>query len=454
MFWPTGAARPAWFHCVVEETRLDAIKTALSVTNGAAPLVFYDGRSSKTVTAQMRMLPERPINVNVGTSANKFYLVTLTDQRFYWYQRRGVVNPPSSWAELFDQIGTLLDVTIATDTIASSYDIPSTKWASGYASISALFDAAATQIGHRVIVALNGDVRTVTWESAQGDSDAYFDTADPVISGGRTSTNGIVRTAPASVVSVFASATDGALGPNPYTVETTLFSLGLSQYGGASGQTGNRETIFADAAYNGLNSTAIATYASGQARDYYGWYLSDADAAWPGIEPFVPTGWEDSIEWTLTIRDDGPFALTRVRRGPWRTFYGGDYSAGYVATLGTPGGGPASIIANVCAQYATGIVITASSYVIDPTFTQLVYIHASAVVAPITITLFGPASRLSTSGLTWADRYVIKKVDATVNAVTVLTASGLVEFATGQSYSSQGQGGTFYHDGTNWYKEP
>lgn len=328
LYWPTGASRPAWFHAVVDEPRLLAIRLAVGSTALAAPLVLFDGRAGKTITAQMRMVAERPINVTTGESGEKFYLITLTDDRFFWYMRRGIVTAPSSWANLLSQLGVLLGVSITTDTINSAYLTPSSKWATAYCFPSVLLDAAAAQIGQRIVVGLNGAVYSVNWETAKTASDLYFATADAPVAGGRVSASGIARFAPASVRTVFPDNSSGTYSSTPYVVSNSLVSLAVPGYGAATGLAGYYESTFGDTPYSGSNATALATYAAAAATDLYGWRLSDADVAWPGVEPFTPTGWEDRIEWTFTVRGGEPFALTTVRRGPWMDLLAGSFQGG------------------------------------------------------------------------------------------------------------------------------
>lgn len=327
LYWPTGASRPAWFHCVVESSRLALIKTALGATNVAAPLVMYDSRTGKTVTAQMRMLPSRPVNVSCGDSDEQFYLVTLTDDRFFWYGRRGVVTTPATWAALYAQIEALLGVTLSVETVPSEYATPSAKWVTSYASTPALLDAVAAQVGQRIVVGLDGLVYAVGWETAKAAFDAYLAAADPVTTGGAVAD--VPRIAPELVVTTFADVSSGSLAAVPHVVTTTLASLAITEYGGATGVADDYETLYADLPYDGANTTAVNDYAARAAFDYYGWLLESPDVVWPGVEPYVPTGWEDACEWTLTTRGpDDPFSITRVRRGPWRTFAGGDYTTG------------------------------------------------------------------------------------------------------------------------------
>lgn len=321
LFWPTGASRPAWFHFVAETSRLEAIRAAVGNPVTAAPLVMYDGRSGKTVTASMILLADRPLNITCGDSDETYWLCTLTDVRYFWYLKRGQITAPSSWTDLFSQLGTVLGTAITVDAVDAGYGLPSPKWVTDFRTPGSLLDAAAYQVGQRVVVGLDGSVRTVNWETAQTASTLYFSTADAPISGGRVSQAGIVACAPSSVVTVFGDAS----GTTPYVVTKTLVGLAVPGYGAATGVLSHHGTVFGDGVYDGTNAVALDAYATAASTDWYGWNLSDPDVAWPGVEPWAPTGWEERVEWTITVRDDGPFALTTVRRGPWTEFYAGDF---------------------------------------------------------------------------------------------------------------------------------
>lgn len=335
--WPTGASRAAWFHTVVETDRLNRIKTAVGLTNTASPLVFYDGRAGKTITAQMRMLPERPLNV-LGHDFSDLWLLTLTDQRFFWNWCRGNITQPVSWTELFSRLGTLLGVSITVEGIDARYGEPSAKWVLPYANTPVVLDAAATQVGQRVVVGLDGTVKTVNWETARAASDAYIASSSRVVAGGLTSEASIGRYVPASVDVLFLDATTTPASKVPAVTNRTLTSLAIPQYGAATGVVGFKQAVYADLVYDGTNGFDAVNYANAAAEDWYGWRLPDTDIVYPGVEPWVPTGWEDTCEWVLKLVDenpltetpgaDDPIALTRVRRGPWLDFSGGDWYGG------------------------------------------------------------------------------------------------------------------------------
>lgn len=327
--WPVGACRPAWFHAVVNRDILDQIRTAVGDPMTPKPLVLYDGRTGKTVTATMYLLPARPLN-QLGHTKSDGWMLTLTDARFYWHWRRGVITDPSegSWASLYNQIAAILGITITVETVNSAYGTPSKKWANYYVPTPAVLDAVANTVGQRVVVSLDGSVRTVTAGTAATESDTYIAASDPVMSGGYLSPQDIGRYVPASVKTLFLDTSTTPYPAAPHVETNTLASLTITGYGTAVGLSSFYQTLYADTPYTGTNTTEVEDYAERAATDWYTWRLSDVDAVWPGIEPYPMTGWEDTVEWTFQKRADAPFASTYVRRGPFSDMPSGDWKAG------------------------------------------------------------------------------------------------------------------------------
>lgn len=327
--WPVGASRPAWFHAVVNTDILDAIRSAVGDPMTPQDLVLFDDRTGKTVTASMYLLPSRPLN-QLGHTKSDGWMLTLTDQRFYWHWRRGVITDPSegTWENLYAQLGSILGVSISADTVSSAYATPSKKWASYYGPTPAVLDAVAATVGQRVVVALDGSVSTTNAGTAATASDAYIAASDPVISGGYLSPQDIRRYVPGAVKTLFLDASVDPHPAAPHVVTNTLASLSITNYSSSQGLSGFYQTVNGDLPYTGTNSAAVAAYASAAATDWYNWRLSDVDLVWPGIEPYPMTGWEDTVEWTFQKRADAPFASTYVRRGPFNDMTSGDWRAG------------------------------------------------------------------------------------------------------------------------------
>lgn len=363
--WPTGASRPAWFHTLVNTSRLEAIKSAIGSVSTPKPLYFSDGRDGCAVTAQMYALPERPLN-NLGDEFSDLWLLTLTDQRFYWYWKRGAVTQPTSHADLYAQLATILGVTVTVETVDSAYGTPSAKWVSSYTrNTPVVLDAAAEQCGQRVVVGLDGSVKTVNWETARAASGDYVESRPTVIAGGFVPEASIGRYVPASVNVLFVDTSSSLVTTTPHVVNKTLTELAVTQYGSASGVASTAAAVPADIPYTGSNTSAVNSYATAAAEDWYGWSLPDTDLVYGGVEAWEPTGWEDVCEWTLKlVREnpqlvtdkvhldahglrtgyDDPFASTAIRRGPWLDLPSGDFLTGLtpIPCDWIPGGCPSA----------------------------------------------------------------------------------------------------------------
>jgi hypothetical protein len=346
--WPTGASNVAWFHTIVETNRWNNIRAICAPDNYNTPqsLVFFDGRAGKTITAPMYICgAARPLN-QLGNIYNDLWLITLVDQRFYWYYSKGSITQPSSWSNLYSQIGTILGVSITPDSISSNYGVPSSKWVLPYqVSTPAILDAVANQIGQRIVVSLSGQVTTVNWTTARSAAQNYINNINgTVISGGLIEESAIANSVPSSVQTLFLNASTNPPASTPYVINVTLESLNIPEYSNAVGLPNYLQTIYADTQYNGSNLTAITNYATQAASDWYGWRLVDIDLVYPGIEPWVPTGWEDEIRWTLKLVEqnpalpdspyDDPYSKTQIHRGPWIDFQVGNYYAGYTPSSG------------------------------------------------------------------------------------------------------------------------
>lgn len=337
--WPTGASCPAFFHTIIERNRWENHISPLCSPDGyntPQPLMVFDSRPDKTITASMYICgAARPLN-QLGNPFNDLMLLTLTDQRFYWYYNRANISNPLTWTALYDQLASALGITISLDTISPNYGAPSSKWNLAYqASTNTILDAAAANVGQRVVVGLDGTVKTVNWQTARAASNAYTTSSNILISGGLIEEAAIAKSVPSSVQTLFPDKSTGTIVPIPIVVNNTLTSLSISEYGTSPGLPGYIQTIYGDTEYNGSNMSALNDYAAQAASDWYGWQLVDTDLVYPGIEPWIPTGWEDSTEWALKLISqnpalplsdgDDPYTKTQIHRGPWTSIPSGNF---------------------------------------------------------------------------------------------------------------------------------
>lgn len=307
--WPTGASRCATFHALIDGTRLAEIRDAVGNPADYADLVFGDGVNDD-ITVSMRMLPTPVIHdTGSGDESKNLYLLTLVDQRFDWrWKVADIEETPASWSSLFSTLATALDISISTDTISGDFDAPSRRWIQYHKPLPTLLDAAAAAVQQRVVVALDGSVSTVNYDTAQADADAQYEDVRKLI-GGRIEQTDFQRTAPASVDVVFGQEIGGQVQTDPYTVTVNLADLSITGYGSVTGIAGLTKTLFADLVFDATNTTACDDFANALATAWYGWYLSDLDFSAPGLLTWEPTGSEDAVEWQY---QHGGRLLTRI----------------------------------------------------------------------------------------------------------------------------------------------
>jgi hypothetical protein len=184
LYWPWGAQRPAVGHYLTTTDDLTTIREAVyptTTTVVTGDLVLDDGTAS--VTAPLWMLPPRPLG-QVG-SDNGLWLLTLVDDRFWWWTKAATVAAQSTWAALYEEIEDALGVTITVDTVPAAYLTPPADLAGRYAALPVLLDAVAASVGQRVVRAFDGTVTAqnpttarTSWEASQA---AY---AGSVLAGG------------------------------------------------------------------------------------------------------------------------------------------------------------------------------------------------------------------------------------------------------------------------------
>jgi hypothetical protein len=210
LWWPQGASRWAVGHFLATEGQLDAIRSVVYAGGVAAnyspgfaswPLVLDDGTVNAVgstaygVVAQMFMLPPRPIAQSVTLPSNsnillravqlaknnkwllpqdlaKFappvgepvYLLTLVDQRYFWWQRASTVTITpgvTTWQQLLAAITHNLGTPFAPSPVANPYGgtVPNTL-IPFLPYLPLVFDMAAIAVGQRVVQPLSGPTQT------------------------------------------------------------------------------------------------------------------------------------------------------------------------------------------------------------------------------------------------------------------------------------------------------
>lgn len=226
LWWPQGATRWATGHFLATDKGVAAMRAALgydlpNFILNPAPLILSDGNT--TITANMWMLPPRPLFQNpmnpavsatnstvpltkwlLPVSYNSFpldalgntteppgeqlYLLTFVDDRYMWWQKSSTVslNPgTTTWASLFSQIGTNLNVGITTDTISADYGTPGDFLLPYLQFLPVVLDLAAFAVGQRLVRALDGTVSLQNATTAMTSVDTQLATVpNPAMGGG------------------------------------------------------------------------------------------------------------------------------------------------------------------------------------------------------------------------------------------------------------------------------
>lgn len=154
--WPTMATRWATAHFLATTQQLNGIRAALDVLGGiSAPLVLAS-LANNPISVIMSMLPPRPISqLPGGLNLN---LLTLVDDRYYWWERRGELASPATWADAYNTLAGVIGHSILFDTIPAAYLAPPSGIFSDYASVPPLMDMVAFMVGQRIVRLLDGTV--------------------------------------------------------------------------------------------------------------------------------------------------------------------------------------------------------------------------------------------------------------------------------------------------------
>jgi hypothetical protein len=319
LHWPTGLSRCAFGHYLIDTDGLTDIRTALgSGSAGPASLVMTDGTGNSR-TFSMYLLCARPLS-QISDSTQQCFLMTLVDKRYWLRVRRGsITSTPVSWASLYGTLSSALGITLTPDTVNADYSVPNGRWVLQHKPLSVLVDAVANAVGHRVVANLDGTYDTVTATTASTAQETLVDALSKT-AGGIIVRSDLARSVESSVNVHFTSAPGGVWSDSNYTVNTTLASLSITQYDGATGVASQARSQVGELIYTGSNAATLSTYATRAARDYYLWHLLDVDITYPGITEWDPTGTEDRIEWKYGAEKP---PQTRVVRPPMQVLPAG-----------------------------------------------------------------------------------------------------------------------------------
>ena len=337
LWWPQGAARWSTCHCFITESQRNLINaTVYDSGYNQAELIYSDGTNS--LTTNMWMLPPRPlaqvapdaasqlkwILPNIITGGQPAYLMTLVDDRYFWWQRSGSVTltpGTTTWADLLTDIASALDVTITNDTIPSAYLKPPMSLVNYVECLPVLLDMVAFSTGLRVVVGYDGTVNLQNATNALASVTSQVAATTNRCAGGLISLDFATGPTicdqppliPGSVKAVFQDVSNAP----PHTVTVPMGSAGLSSslFNASVSPNDNVCPVQSIQPYDGTNGTALATLATQLAFDYYMWQMGRLDMVFRGVLPWTPEGTSDSVE----IQESG-IITTRVQRGVWYDF--------------------------------------------------------------------------------------------------------------------------------------
>lgn len=203
LVWPTGASRWAYGFFLGTTAQVEAIRKQAFGDDGEANETITlrmespddQGEASESITTDLYLLPPTPLAwVDPGIrvpSGEAAYLLTVVDQRFYWWAHAAPdfgINDTAgkTWQNVFDAIAAELDITIDVGTIDPAYLQPSRGLNLTYETIPPLLDACCASIGHRLVCGLDNGVSTQSFtEADQAADDDAADNPDRTLRAGQ-----------------------------------------------------------------------------------------------------------------------------------------------------------------------------------------------------------------------------------------------------------------------------
>lgn len=332
LFWPTSASRFSHVHFLADQSQLDAIRAYVYSAGApnnyqAAPLIMDDGTNA--IATNMWMLPPRPL---AGVTDLPLHLLTLVDERFFWWFRTStlsVLGGVTTWDSLIADIAAALGITLTVDTLDAAYLYPDPVFTLRDEPLPVLLDAACYCVGRRFVRQLDGTCRLWSPVSSRDQTAANL---------ARVPTPGNVDV---SAGGVFALGTSAPLADDPavlpaaveiiypvrrcgvdagtisYNVQLT--SLALPDFAGVLGFLGGTKTFHATAVAGQqptisppYNDAELQTLSEQIATDFYRQQVGQLDLRLVGYPAWVLTGLDDHAEYS----HDADCGL-RVVRGPW-----------------------------------------------------------------------------------------------------------------------------------------
>jgi hypothetical protein len=361
--WPVGSASQfAYGHFLCTDADLAVLQSSFP---GPLTLVLNDGNPGRNISVPMYALPPRPLGANL--TGGDQYLLTLVDQRYFWWDKAATIAVTAgvtTWTSLFAALGAALGVGISVSSIPAAYLMPPADFNTNYDSLPPQLDAAARSVGMRVVVGLNGAVSVLSASAAQAllaadlasVSKLSTNPLNPLVAGGSINLDG-PGVLPAFLSVAFPDVTNGTLPLWRSTQVTTACPVAAGTYPATK--------LMRSSLVNGpSNGAQVAALALQAATDWYNWaWYAEVDAAYNGVCPWNPTGFEDRIEWThqagaITMRVQRPAWNIHeeflLNYGTWnsitadpKTLIAKTTSTISALSGSTPGSGPATVYAMV-----------------------------------------------------------------------------------------------------------
>lgn len=311
LWWPRGASRWSSIHLLVDDAQLLAIRGGDPNQGLGPPLPFAlswedAAAGSQTVagiTTNLLALPPLPLAEFGG--ANGYYLLTLVDERFLWWQRTAAVIQVASyttWTSLYQAVANALGIVLETSDIPPEYLKPSGVFSEAYEYLPPFLDAIAYAVGQRIVRDLDGTVFALSFPDSLGiiAADLLQDAARSLIAGGPVSQADSLGVVASEVAVIFGGGTSPLVVP---TGGTALATKALQA-----------------AAYAGVTEDNADDLAARMAIDYAAQFLGGGTWKFAGVVPWEPDGINDAVEWAYSLLGGalgGGEVSTRIYPPPW-----------------------------------------------------------------------------------------------------------------------------------------
>jgi len=221
LWWPTGASRFAVGYFLCTDRNLEAINQVTAGGTIAQPFAMTTANGG--IATKLYALPARPLSAR-DPDSRQMWLLTLVDQRyFWWYISSGIipVTSTTSWSDLIGHIQSALNITILTDAIPAGYFTPSPSLTTRYEFLPLLLDAVAYNLGMRLVCWRDGTIYLMSVDSSREVLGLNFAAYNRVQAGGLVYLDSSLL--PSQVIVTFPKA--GVCTADPWAESVTMASL-------------------------------------------------------------------------------------------------------------------------------------------------------------------------------------------------------------------------------------